>query len=80
MKSKKIPRSVRLTLLLLGCFGGSLATMILFAVSMVIPLAIWVMVAYFSVVLGLFYIITWKYRKTLEEWDILEPKKEKKKK
>jgi len=79
MKSKKLPRSVKAFLLLLGFFGGSLISMILMAISTIIPLAIVALLGLFVVALLSFYIIGWRYRKTLEAWNLIEPKKEKKK-
>ena len=80
MTPKKIPRVVRIFLLLMGGWMGALATMILLAISLIVPLVTWILVAFFSIIILLYALILTKYRTTLEEWDLLEPRKEKKKK
>ena len=80
MKPKKIPRCVRLWLLVIGFWGGSITTLGLIAfyiTGSILGLYLLLIIVIGSV--ALWYFLTWKYRKTLEEWGVVEPKKEKKK-
>jgi len=80
MKARKIPVSVRFWLILLGIWGGTVATIILFALwTMGIDQALYVLIAYFLAVLGLWYALGKKYGKALQEWGLTTPKKEKRK-
>ena len=80
MKAKQIPLSIRLWLILLGLWAGTTATVILTCLWILgIDIALYVLIAYFLAVLGLWYAIGKKYGKALEEWGLPTPKKEKRK-
>jgi len=79
MKPKQIPLSIRLWLILLGIWGGTVATVVLTCLWITgIDFALYVLIAYFLGVLGFWYALGKKYGKALTEWGITEPKKEKK--
>jgi len=79
MKPKQIPRVAKIWLLILGYWGGSIATLIVIALSVTVnsPLALYILVGAYLGSVVLFYLIGWKYRTTLEEWGLITPKKEK---
>jgi len=78
MKPKQIPLSIRLWLISLGLWGGTVATIVLTCLWITgIDFALYVLIAYFLGVLGFWYALSKKYGKALQEWGITEPKKEK---
>jgi len=78
MKPKQIPRSIRLWLTLLGIWGGTCATIVLFALWLIgFDTALYILVAYALGVWGLWYALGKKYGNALEEWGLITPKKEK---
>lgn len=78
MKPKQIPRIVRLWLILLGIWGGSLASVVFMAFWLTGSIiGLYLVIALIAgSTLGL-WLISWKWQKPLIEWGIVEAKKEK---
>lgn len=82
MKPKQIPLSIRLWLISLGIFGGIVTSSLLitigyFAYGSFVIGSLLVALAIIGSMLCI-WVISWRCRRTLEEWGLIEPKKEKK--
>jgi len=79
MKPKQIPLSIKLWLILLGLWAGTIATVVLACLWVTgIDFALYALITYFLAVLGFWYALGKKYANALEEWGLITPKKEKK--
>lgn len=83
MKPKQIPRTIKIWLFALGLFWGIVTSSVLlsigyFAYGSLVIGALLIAIGIIGSMLFL-WVITWKAHKTLEEWGIITPKKEKKK-
>lgn len=80
MKPKKIPRVVRIWLMLMGYWVGTIATMVLMAFGLTGSALGYIFLGgSYGASLVLFFVIGWRQKKTLIEWGLVDPDKKKEK-